>query len=242
MERHPKKMQVLIVDDDKEICLLVREYLSRHQYDVELAHDAAQMRRKIDQRDYGLILLDVMMPGESGIDACRKLRETRNIPIIMLTAVNELVDKVVCLEAGADDYVAKPFEPRELLARIRAVQRRAADASSLQSLKGGATTWMSGGARVDFESRQVISPNGIPVPLTYNEFEVLSVLIRNLNRPVARGRLLDLALGNSRDVSDRAIDVIMSRIRKKMRHFSCELAPVPVHGLGYMLRGPDRPV
>jgi two-component system, OmpR family, response regulator len=206
---------ILIVDDDRETCALVREYFERHDFTVVIAHDGTEMTAVLARHHVDLIILDVMLPGRGGFDLCREIRSRSDIPVIMLTAVNELADKVVGLELGADDYVPKPFEPRELLARVRAVIRRKGGASAE---KGAAprqqfrfADWL-----VDIPRRQLVAPDGVVVSLTAAEFELLAALVQNPQRTLSRDQLLELTTGRAVNAFDRSIDILISRLRRKL--------------------------
>ncbi len=208
---------ILIVDDDREIRDLVSRYLSGHGLRVRGAADGREMRRALDDWSIDLIILDLMLPGEDGLSLCRNLRATSKIPIIMLTAMGEETDRIVGLEIGADDYVSKPFNPRELLARIKAVLRRAdgipagmekeADQPGLHVFED----W-----RFDLNSRELISPQEVLVPLSAGEYELLAAFVTHPQRVLTRDQLLDLARGRQAQPFDRAIDVQVSRLRRKI--------------------------
>jgi two-component system, OmpR family, response regulator len=208
---------ILVVDDDREIRDLVTRYLSKHGLRVRGAADGREMRRVLKSWSIDLIILDLMLPGEDGLSLCRSLRANSKIPIIMLTAMGEETDRIVGLEMGADDYVAKPFNPRELLARIKAVLRRAesgpasksedADRPGLNAFEG----W-----QLDLDSRELTSPQGVLVSLSAGEFELLSAFVTHPQRVLTRDQLLDLARGRQAQPFDRAIDVQVSRLRRKI--------------------------
>ena len=169
--------RILIVDDDQDICSLVKTYLERSEFEVEIAYDGVMAKSAVGRAPFDLLLLDVMLPGQSGLDLCRDIRSTSTVPIIMLTAMGQLADKVTGLELGADDYIAKPFEPRELLARARAaVRRRNADPSV--QVEGG--RYALDGMTVDTTARSVATSGGEAVSLTFAEFELLALLLLSL--------------------------------------------------------------
>ena len=205
--------RLLIVDDDAELRTLLSTYLTRQGYDVLLLPNTEQLDAYLDRYNPHLIILDLMMPGEDGLAACRRLRGKGDMtPIVMLTARDETVDRIVGLEMGADDYLGKPFEPRELLARVEAVLRR----HVASSFEGAAKPFVFGPFECDFSSRR-LTRNGNPVSLTGGEFALLSALIRNANRPLKRERLLELTRGPPeipRDNLDRAIDMQIYRLRR----------------------------
>ncbi|CAH0991773.1 Transcriptional regulatory protein OmpR [Sinobacterium norvegicum] len=206
--------QLLIVDDHQEIRDLVSRFLVQHNYIVTTAADGDAMLRQLDQQDFDLIILDVMMPGKDGLTLCRELRTTSDIPVIMLTAMGEDIDKIIGLEMGADDYLAKPFNPRELLARIKAILRRytpSAIAAQNEAIRYRFDRWS-----LDIEQRLLSNNEAQATPLTTAEFSVLQVFVNNPNRVLSREQLLELAKGRGSDVYDRAVDTIISRLRKKL--------------------------
>jgi two-component system phosphate regulon response regulator OmpR len=227
--------RVLVVDDDSELRQLLSAYLSRHGYDVLLLPSTEQLDSYLDRYNPHLIILDLMMPGEDGLAACRRLRgKGDQTPIVILTARDETVDRIVGLEMGADDYLGKPFEPRELLARIEAVLRRYATST----FEGAAKPFAFGPFECNFTSRQ-LTRNGTPVPLTGGEFALLSALIRNANRPLKRERLLELTRGGPveapRDSLDRAIDMQIYRLRRAIEDDPAHPRHIrTIWGVGYV--------
>jgi len=211
--RSTKTMKkILLVDDDPELRQLLATYLGRHGFDTLLLPDTRQLDAFLERYQPQLLVLDLMLPGEDGLAACRRLRacgETR--PIIMLTARDETVDRVIGLETGADDYVGKPFDPRELVARIEAVLRRGARTPAAPDPEGGVTRF--GNWLFDRASRQ-LSKDGQVVGLTSGEFALLNALVANANRPMKRERLLELTRGETTEAFDRAIDVQIHRLRR----------------------------
>jgi two-component system phosphate regulon response regulator OmpR len=211
--RSTKTMKkILLVDDDPELRQLLATYLGRHGFDTLLLPDTRQLDAFLERYQPQLLVLDLMLPGEDGLAACRRLRargETR--PIIMLTARDETVDRVIGLETGADDYVGKPFDPRELVARIEAVLRRGARPPAAPDPEGGVTRF--GNWLFDRASRQ-LSKDGQVVGLTSGEFALLNALVANANRPMKRERLLELTRGETTEAFDRAIDVQIHRLRR----------------------------
>ena len=207
--------KILIVDDDRQTCSLVQQYFERHDFPVVTAHDGDGMTRALEHNRVGLIILDVMLPGRSGFELCRDIRARSDVPVIMLTAVNEMTDKVVGLELGADDYVAKPFEPRELLARVRAVIRRKGGASSMERSaplqQFRFSDWL-----VDIPRRRITAPDGVVVSLTAAEFELLAAFVQHAQRMLSRDQLLELTTGRSVNAFDRSIDILVSRLRRKL--------------------------
>jgi two-component system, OmpR family, response regulator len=202
--------QILVVDDDDEIRSLLQVVLTREGFHVHQAKDAPSARRMLGAQDsVDLIILDIMMPGEDGLSFCQRLRETLNTPILMVSARGLSIDRSIGLELGADDYLPKPFERRELVARVKAILRR-----------GGTSTRMSkarvGGLLVDLSQRAVLDERGAPLSLTSGEFELLHCFVDRPGRVLSRDQLIEWTRGRSADVFDRNIDVQMSRLRKKL--------------------------
>jgi two-component system, OmpR family, response regulator len=208
---------ILIVDDDKEIRNLLGRFLDKHGLRVTTAADGREMKKALADRHIDLIVLDLMMPGEDGLTLCRNLRSESNIPVIMLTAMGEETDRIIGLEMGADDYLAKPFNPRELLARIKAVLRRTADRPTKQEGEGQVSDchYFSGWA-LDTARRELFSPTGALVTLSGGEYELLQAFATHPGRVLSRDQLLDLARGREAQPFDRSIDVQVSRLRRKI--------------------------
>jgi two-component system, OmpR family, response regulator len=206
---------IAIVDDHKDIRELVGRYLSEHGCRVSGADNAATLRRLLQKSAPDLVVLDIMMPGEDGLSVCRYLRATSDLPIILLTAATEETDRIIGLEMGADDYVTKPFNPRELLARIKAVLRRVNSLPPRRSTPRGKAMrfdrWL-----LDVGRRELVDGDGVAVPLSTAEFRLLSVLIDHPGMVLTRDQLLDLTVGRVADVYDRSIDNQVSRLRKKI--------------------------
>jgi two-component system OmpR family response regulator len=204
---------ILVVDDDDDLLALLKKFLERQHYVVDTAGSGAQMDAKLANGQYDVLILDVMLPGEDGLSLCRRVRSRSPIPIIMLTAVTEITDRIVGLELGADDYLAKPFDARELLARIRAVLRRmrpvAGTAPGQPRLKFG--NW-----QLNLAKRELRSADMTQVPLSSGEFDLLLAFLEHPQRLLTREQLIDYARGSSHDVFDRSIDVQISRIRRKI--------------------------
>ncbi len=204
--------KILLIDDDAELRQLLATYLGRHGFDTLLLPDTRQLDAFLERYQPQLLVLDLMLPGEDGLAACRRLRARGEIrPVIMLTARAEPVDRVIGLEMGADDYLGKPFDPRELVARIEAVLRRGSRSPAAPDPGGGFTRF--GGWLLDHGTRQ-LSKNGQAVALTSGEFALLSTLIANARQPMKRERLLELTRGDSSESFDRAIDVQIHRLRR----------------------------
>ncbi len=215
MERTP---HILIVDDDREIRELLARFLDKHGLRVSTATDGRDMKQALADWNIDLVVLDLMLPGEDGLTLCRNLRANSSVPIIMLTAMGEETDRIIGLEMGADDYLAKPFNPRELLARIKAVLRRF-EAPAGRPAAGAAAT----GATFDFAGwalnlgkRELKSANGVLVPLSGGEFNLLQAFVERPGRVLSRDQLLDMTRGREAQPFDRSIDVQISRLRRKI--------------------------
>jgi len=224
--------QILIVDDDADLCSQTAAYLADHGYEVRTAANATEMQRVLDVADIELILLDVMLPGEDGLSICRRLRRTGGPAVIMISALGDEIDRVLGLELGADDYLPKPCSPRELLARVRAVLRRGESGAERQTANLG---YEFAGYRLDVVRRQLRGPNGVVVLLTAGEFSLLRAFLERPGRILSREQLLDYARGVETEVFDRAIDVQISRLRRKLVASSGEALITTLRGAGYML-------
>jgi two-component system OmpR family response regulator len=205
---------ILIVDDDRGTRDLLREFLERHGLHVSVARDGEEMQSILKSTTIDLLVLDVMLPGRSGLEICRDIRARSRMPIIMLTAVTETVDRVVGLEMGADDYVPKPFDPRELLARVRAVLRRPPMEGA--SKRSEPRTYRFAGWTLDCARRRLIAPGDVRVELTTAEFNLLQALVRSAQHVLSREQLMDLAGGDGTMSYDRSVDILVSRLRRKM--------------------------
>ena len=204
--------KILLIDDDAELRQLLAAYLGRHGFDTLLLPDTRQLDAFLDRYQPQLLVLDLMLPGEDGLAACRRLRARGEMrPVIMLTARDEPVDRVIGLEMGADDYLGKPFDPRELVARIEAVLRRGGRVPAAPDPDGGMIAF--GGWRFDRGARQLSKDEQV-VPLTSGEFALLNALVANAHRPMKRERLLELTRGEASESFDRAIDVQIHRLRR----------------------------
>lgn len=227
---------IAIVDDHRDIRDLVGKYLTQHGYRTSLADSAAALRRQLERGAApDLVVLDVMMPGEDGLSLCRFLRGTTDLPVILLTAMAEETDRIVGLEIGADDYVTKPFSPRELLARIKAVLRRV---QSLPPQKGhiAAKTVRFDRWRLDVGRRELMAEDDVAVPLSTAEFRLLCAFLDHPGIVLSRDQLLDLTAGRSADPFDRSIDNQVSRLRKKVEADPKVPALIKTHwGGGYSL-------
>lgn len=228
---------ILVVDDDTEIRSLVAQFLKKHGFRVESAGDGVAMMTLFEAGRFDLVVLDLMLPGEDGLSLCRRLRAQSDVPIIMLTAMGEPTDRIVGLEMGADDYLPKPFNPRELLARIRAVMRRTdGEGEKPRDPADRAETIIFEGWRLDQAKRELHSPDGVLVPLTAGEYDLLAVLVENPQRILNRDQLLDLTRGREAGPFDRSIDVQISRLRRKIEVDAKNPTVIKtVRGGGYVL-------
>jgi two-component system OmpR family response regulator len=234
---------ILIVDDDAEICQLVRQFLEPHGFRVTAAADGQAMREALVKESADLVILDLMLPGEDGLALCRHLRAAGRTPIIFLTAVNSEADRVVGLEVGADDYLAKPFSTRELLARVRAVLRRAAPATTEAGPAPEEDEAVPPGGRLRFSGwtldtgrRQLVAPDGVLVDLSGGEYELLLAFLRRPHVVLTRDQLLDITRGRAAGPFDRAIDVQVGRLRRKIEADPKNPALIKtVRGGGYVL-------
>lgn len=205
---------ILIVEDDTEISALVARYLAENDMRASVAGDAAQMDRVLAESRINLIVLDLMLPGEDGLSICRRIRSSSNMPIIILTAQKDEIERIIGLEMGADDYIGKPFNPRELLARIRAVLRRHAGEDTPMSQS--ARKYSFSGWKLDVVTRRLFAPTGTRVVLTGAEFDLLSVFCRRPGRVLSREKLIDLSQGREANPSERSVDILVSRLRQKI--------------------------
>lgn len=202
--------QILVVDDDDEIRSLLQVVLTREGFRVQQAKDAPTAQRMLGaQARVDLIILDVMMPGEDGLSFCQRLRETLDVPILMVSARGLSIDRSIGLELGADDYLPKPFERRELVARVKAILRRGGTAARAERLRAG-------GLVIDLGRRAVLDAQDAPLSLTSGEFELLRCFVDRPGRVLSRDQLIEWTRGRSSDAFDRNIDVQMSRLRKKL--------------------------
>lgn len=223
---------ILVVDDDGEILSLVAKYLRSNGFRVHTARSGAEMNEALRHGAIDLIVLDVMLPGRNGLDLCRDLRRTSSIPVIMLTAKGEETDRIIGLEVGADDYLPKPFNPRELLARINAVLRRVRAHDNQRSSVPGGRAFLFRGWRLDTLKRELMNPEGIVVDLSTGEYELLLAFLEAPQRVLTREFLLDAARNRAIDAFDRSIDVQVSRLRRKLG--SAEDLIKTVRGAGYL--------
>jgi two-component system, OmpR family, response regulator len=230
----PNVPHILIVDDHREIRDLVSRALTKEGFRVSVAADGRAMRKVLDDSRIDLILLDLMLPGEDGLSLCRSVRAESRIPIIMLTAKGDEVDRVIGLEMGADDYLPKPFGSRELVARIRAVLRRSQE-TSLEKPSEQPKLYHFDRWRLDIGARELLREDGVTLPLSTGEFDLLIVLVERPQRVLSRDQLLDLARGRAANALDRSIDTQVSRLRRKLEKDPSDHKIIKtVWGGGYM--------
>lgn len=228
---HGKAANILIVDDDTGLRNCIADYLNGEGYSVECAHDGPAMDRSLNSGQFDLVLLDVMLPGEDGLSICRRVVDDRGPPIIMLSAAGEEIDRVIGLELGADDYLAKPCSPRELLARIRAVLRRRSDNGSLSAPP---RSYQFSGYTLDVPRRALRGPDGTTILLSSGEVALLLAFVAAPRQILSRDKLIENTIGADADVFDRAVDVQISRLRRKLNHDALNEVIRTVRGLGYI--------
>lgn len=225
--------KILVIDDDAELCELVGEYLESEGFEIDAEGSGDHGADRALDHDYSLIILDVMLPGINGFEALRRIRARSDVPVLMLTARGDDVDRIVGLEIGADDYLPKPFNPRELVARIHAILRRSRARAAGEGLAASEKV-VVGDVELDTGSRTVKRDN-IPVRLTAMEFDVLEVLLRNAGRVVPREKLVEQVLGREYSPYDRSIDVHVSNLRKKLGHKAGNMERIKsVRQVGYL--------
>ena len=205
---------ILVVDDDQETRSLLERYLRLQGFCASVANDGNEMHACLATANISLVVLDVMLPGISGLALCRSLRNGSNIPIVLLTALKEDVDRIIGLELGADDYLCKPFNPRELVARIRAVLRRVEERGNGGKPSGHVIRFE--GFLAEPETRRVLAADGTEIPLTAAEFSLLMAFLHRPGKMLSRNQLLDMTQGRDADPFDRSIDVLVSRLRRKL--------------------------
>jgi two-component system OmpR family response regulator len=224
--------RIVVVEDDPEIRTLVVDYLRRQSFRADAADGGAALDRLLSQFEMpDLIVLDLMLPGEDGLAICRRLRAQSRVPIIMLTAKSEDVDRIIGLEMGADDYIAKPFNPRELAARIRAVLRR------LEPIPDARRTFAVGSLKIDLDALTVVHGSAGTIELTGAEFSLLECFVTRPYRVLSRDQLMDWTRGRRAEALDRTIDVQVSRLRKKIE-IDGEAIIKTVRSIGYQLVAP----
>jgi len=231
--------RILVIDDDVELCSLVGEYLEPEGFEIEAVHDGDRGLERALTGDHLLVVLDVMLPGMGGFDVLRQLRKSSRIPVLLLTARGEDVDRIVGLEIGADDYLPKPFNPRELVARIRAILRRTQAADAGDQVP---EVLRVGDVELDPATRTVLH-SGKPVELTSVEFNLLHVLLREAGRVVTREHLVDEVLSRKFSPFDRSIDMHVSKVRKKLGDTDTGMDHIKtVRGVGYIFAHPREAV
>jgi len=231
--------RILVIDDDVELCSLVGEYLEPEGFEIEPVYDGNRGLERALNGDHLLVVLDVMLPGMNGFDVLRKIRNTSKIPVLLLTARGEDVDRIVGLEIGADDYLPKPFNPRELVARIRAILRRTGSGEKVQPIPA---ILRVGDVELDPATRTVMH-NGQRVDLTSVEFNLLQVLLREAGRVVTREHLVDEVLSRKFSPFDRSIDMHVSKVRKKLGDSDTSADHIKtVRGVGYIFAHPREQV
>ncbi len=226
---------ILVVDDDREIRDLLARFLKKYNYRVSVAANGKEMARILSRWSIDLVVLDIMMPGEDGLSLCRTLRAKSRVAIIMLTMMNEETDRIVGLEMGADDYLTKPFNARELMARIKAVLRRTKNMPTGEENPRGDVLCFAG-YRLDIGRRQLFSPDGLLIDLSSGEFDLLTALAEHAQQLLTRDQLLDITSGRTEAPFDRSIDMQISRLRRKIETgVSGQELIKTVRGAGYML-------
>jgi two-component system response regulator CpxR len=206
---------ILLIDDDMELCALLKEYLADEGFEIEICHEGVAGADKALSEKHDLIILDVMLPGCNGFEVLKKIRKQSNVPVLMLTARGDEVDRIVGLEIGADDYLGKPFNPRELVARIRAIFRRTQAPDGDSASPAEPTRWRVDDVELELNSRRVFK-QGRAIDLTAVEFGLLKVLLQSAGTVVSREELNRAVLGRSYSTYDRSIDVHVSKLRKKL--------------------------
>lgn len=226
---------LLVVDDDREIRRLLEDYLTNSGFRVTSVGDGRTMRRALDEHRIDLVVLDLMLPGEDGLSLCRALRAQSNIPVLMLTARGTEIDRIVGLEMGADDYLAKPFNPRELLARVKSILRRAKSLPHQQT-PTDVSTYRFGEWTLDVVTRNITASDGLVVPLSGAEFRLLMVFLEHPQMVLSRDQLLELVSGRESIAFDRSIDVMIGRLRKRLNDDGKEPSLIKTErGAGYVL-------
>jgi two-component system, OmpR family, response regulator len=229
------KTTILLVDDDAEITALLGDYLRRFNFAVHTACDAASMRAQLAQHAVDLVVLDVMLPGTDGLTLAREIREKSAIPVIMLTARTAPFDRIMGLDTGADDYMGKPFEPRELVARIHTVLRRTHSANAAPPRVAQSDVICFDGWELHRNERTLISPTRLVVALSNAEFRLLSTFLQTPRRLLSRDQLMEQARGRAMDAFERSIDLLVSRLRQKLAGESSDESMIKtVRGAGYL--------
>ena len=226
--------RILVIDDDIELCELLTDYLSGEGFSVEMVHNGKQGVEQALAVEYVLVVLDVMLPELNGFDVLRKIRESSKVPVIMLTARGDDIDRIVGLELGADDYLPKPFNPRELVARIRAIQRRVETTEST-TISNQKVAELKVGDLILCTGNRTVKRAGENIELTSVEFNLLEVLLSRAGEVISRDDLVEKVLGRHLSAYDRSIDVHVSALRKKLGHFDGNMERIrTVRGVGYL--------
>jgi DNA-binding response OmpR family regulator len=235
-------VHVLVVDDEAEVRALLRSGLEPEGYEISEAKDGAALMALLDARPVDLITLDVRLSGEDGFALAREVRARHNVPIVMISGKGDMIDRVVGLELGADDYIAKPFHMREVLARIRAVLRRYAPVGTeaARTARDSPPCYAFDGWTLDMGRRELKTPEGAPCELTTAELNLLAVLIERPGRVLSRDELMDLLKGHDWTPLDRSIDGLVARLRKKIERGECPQLVKTVRGVGYVFAGEAR--
>lgn len=230
-----EKKSLLVVDDDPDIRQLLSEFLTQHGYVVHMAKDGKAMAQQLVQHSVDMVILDIMMPGEDGISLCRRLRAESTMPILMLTAITEDVERILALEIGADDYLSKPFNPRELLARIKAILRRTENVPSSND-QPKQNVFHFDGWQLDESKRQLLSPDHVEITISTGEYSLLQVFLQHPQEVLSRDRLLTLTKNRTAEPYDRSIDIQVSRLRQKLEADPKQPEMIKtVRGGGYIL-------
>lgn len=238
-----EQIRLLVVDDDADIRTLLAEYLRRHGFRVDTVADGTGLMEHMEQEQPDLVVLDVMLPGEDGLSLCRRMRERWSVPVIFLTALDSVTDRVVGLEIGGDDYVVKPFEPRELLARIRTVLRRIPEpdvekseeeAKEPAAVRQERDSRIFDGWRLDVQSRELRDPDGVLVNLSDAQYRLLMVFLDQPFQILSRDELLTILHGREAEPYDRSVDIQVSRLRTRLRDNVDQRLVRTVRGGGYM--------
>lgn len=232
--------RILVIDDDLELCELLNDYLAPEGFQVDTANDGERGVARALSGDQALVVLDVMLPGLNGFDVLRRIREESRIPVIMLTARGDDIDRIVGLELGADDYLPKPFNPRELVARIRAIQRRSEVQQTQKLVVGEKPVELQIGDITLNRASHSVKRDGKPVELTSVEFALLDVLLQRAGEVISRDQLVEKVLGRRLTAYDRSIDVHVSALRRKLGHRYCDSERIKtIRGIGYLYSLPE---
>ena len=231
-----RSASILIVDDDPRLCRALARYFKQEGYNVRTADSGEEMRRKLAVERPDLVILDLILPDDDGFSLARELRSTYDLAIVILTGKADTIDKVVGLEIGADDYVTKPFDERELLARVRSVLRRSSEGSREKAESTGSVACFMGW-RLDLTSYELTSSTGQPVALTQHEFQLLSAFVQHGNQVLTREKILEIVAGRDWSPDDRSVDVLVGKLRKKLEQSPQEpLLIETIRGVGYKFR------